>query len=288
MIIKEFAKKNQYYIESDKLEEDLQYLLNNKIFTNIRVNPYHGYHLDNIDLICEILNTRLLEISIEFRYLSFTKLSLCTNLERLSIMDDNKNIDFSNFIKLKSLGFTYSKTFIGLEKLENIEKLVIGGATHYIYDCIKNYNKLKYLELIQAKKFGLDNVISDNHKIEHLELCYLRDVIDLQYLLSIKDTLKELRIQNCKNIINFEVINEFKALERFVIDNCNTIESSKIFDNLPNLKQVTVIGKSYFVDGDIQNLAKPGLFVGIDNKKHYNMKYEDFKKYFRNPPEQMP
>jgi hypothetical protein len=206
MIIENFKKEKYYYIESESLDEDLQWLIDKGIYNNIVVSSYKGYKINNINRICEVLNEKLVTISLAKENIDLAKLMLCKRLEYLHVTGDNYFLDFSYFVYLKILRCKYNVTYVNLEYLTNLEELHVWSATDYVYECIKKYQNLKILELVQAKKFGLDKIISDIHKIEHLELCYIRDVIDLQYLLPIKDTLKELRIQNCKNIINFEFI----------------------------------------------------------------------------------
>ena len=83
-------------------------------------------------------------------------------------------------------------------------------------------------------------------------------------------------------------LEELNNLEILVFSDCNAIKDSSFVNNLKNLKQLSITGSTYFENGDIKNLQRKGLTIGLSNKKHYNVKSSQFVNYFRNPPEQMP
>lgn len=137
------------------------------------------------------------------------------------------------------------------------------------------------LTLVKPNNFSIGNLPNKSHYLESIHLSYCKEKLDLSELDQYKKSLKEIRISNSKNIINYEALGNLESLEIVVFTDCNEIDSAVIFSKLPNLKQLTILGKSFFKDGNIDCLIREGLTVGIDNKKHYTKKYSDFKNYYQ-------
>ena len=114
-----FNKENTYYISSEELGKDIEYILQNNI-KNVGVNLYKDYSLDNIDRLIEELPF-IEKLHIGCRGMNLEPLSELKKLQFLSLMDDNYNVDFSGLENLKHLFFTYDRSFKGLEKLINLD-----------------------------------------------------------------------------------------------------------------------------------------------------------------------
>lgn len=281
-----FNNEETYYISSNKLAEDVDYIIKNGI-VNIGINSYKQYTLDNISQISERINF-VKKIHIGCRNLKLQDLKKFESLEFLSLMDDNKDVDFSKNSKLKHLFFTFDKSFKGLSNLINLETLVVGKSSKDYHLQIKRYTKLINLELIQSKDFLLKDIINDESNYSKLSISHTKGQINLEELYPIRFKLKELRLFNCKNITSYDFLKNMQKLEVLVLSNCNSLPDSTFVDKLSNLKHISLTGNSFFEDGNIENLKKVGLTVGIDNKKHYNLKSDQFLNYFRSPPEPMP
>jgi len=89
------SDKYYFYIDSDNLEENIEWILANKI-ENIRLNKYEGYKLNTIEPILRLKSIKSLVVFLEGVDLS----TLCQlhELEELTIGELNKNIDVSNLV----------------------------------------------------------------------------------------------------------------------------------------------------------------------------------------------
>jgi hypothetical protein len=281
-----FNREETYFLNSKELDVDIDFIISNKI-DNIGINSCMGYSSNNINSISEKLS-HVKKLHLECEKINLKGLESFKDLEYLSLMEDNMNFDFSGLGKLKHLFFTYDKTFKGLEYLINLETLTVGNSDEEFQSVILKYSNLSKLEIVQPSSFSVANIINKQSNYEKLELSYVRKQINLDELLPIKDKLKELRIFNCKKVFGYEYLKEFKKLEILVFSSCNTIKNSDFVNDLNCLVQLSITGSSFFEDGDIENLVREGLTVGIDNKKHYNLKSNQFLNYFRSPLESMP
>src|SRR6516164_63107 len=90
------SSKQYFYINSDRLEEDVQWILANKI-DSIRLSQYEGYKIKSIEPILQLEHIRSLVIFLQGVDLS--KLHKLINLEELSIGESSVNIDVSNLKK---------------------------------------------------------------------------------------------------------------------------------------------------------------------------------------------
>src|SRR5215467_7016343 len=93
------SSKYYFYINSDRLEEDIQWILANKI-DSIRLSQYDGYKIKSIEPILQLAQIRSLVIFLQGVDLS--NLNELKNLEELSIGESNINIDVSSLKKLQS------------------------------------------------------------------------------------------------------------------------------------------------------------------------------------------
>lgn len=281
-----FNNEDTYYLNSNTLEKDIIFVENNKI-DNISINKYYNYEINNIKLISNKLNN-IKKFHIEIKNIDLTELIYFKNLQFISLIDEIKNVDFSTLTELKTLFFTFEKSFIGLDKLNNLENLIVSKPVNNFYNIIRLYYNLKSIELIQPKDFELNKIITKNSRLNRIIIFNSKAEINLRDLEPIKNQIKEFRITNCKNVIGYDFLSELLNLEILVISNCNQVPSPLFARNLINLKQITVIGSSFFEDGNLSGLMRLGLTVGIDNKKHYNINSNEFINYFDNPPTPMP
>ena len=273
--------KEYFFKFSDKfLKNDMNFVIDDSII-NISIKS---------SVLCKIieiypafvLSIKKIELDVDDK--NATIVEQLNNLEYL-LLTECTDVDFSNFVSLKQLYFTYSKSYKGLDKLNKIEVLSVYNANHFFLnsEIFKNYKELKKIQIVQSRLadfYFLQNLES----IEKVEISFVKDYLDLFQLLPLKNLLKEIRFNNSKNIVGYDILKKLTQLETIVFSDCNEISNSSFVDYLPNLKQLTVVGKSFFVDGNINNLQKNGLTIGIDNKKNYTLKSNAFLNYFRNPP----
>lgn len=266
-----------FYISSDELEENISFIKRNKIF-NIGINKLKGFKSNDLYPIIE-LKDQVKKISIG-RELDLSAISEFTNLEYLVSSSENASIDFSQLKKLKYLSFFYSRKMNGLESLENLETINVSKADEiFLSESIFcNYKKLHHLEIIQSKLPEEQGFLKCLVALKDLEFHYIKSRIDLKDLLAVKGSLEILKIGHSKNILSIDTLGKFKALKWLAIVDSVPLDSAAFVDELPALEVLVVLGSSYFVDGNIDNLKGKLRHVGIDDKRHYSLKSKDFKK----------
>lgn len=116
---------------------------------------------------------------------------------------------------------------------------------------------------------------SGNFKeLKRVELDSISKLQSLGELRNNASTLKELKIEACKNIKDFGVLTELTNLEKLSIVNCGELPSLRFIQNLPNLKFLVFL-RTNILDGDL-SYCKGIDYVAFDNKKHYSHKISDF------------
>lgn len=132
-----------FYLDSDKLEEDFQWIANNQI-DSIRLIP-ELYKIKSIQPILKLDNLKILDIFL--KDIDLSKLCQFKQLENLGIGEPNFNIDVSGLHHLKELYLLYHKHIKGLETLKNLEKLILvkGDIDFFKEELFKCWHKLNEL-----------------------------------------------------------------------------------------------------------------------------------------------
>lgn len=279
--------EDTYFISSLNLVEDIKYIINHNI-DNIGINSVKGYRDDNIREIGLKIGTIIRKLHVEKSYMDLKDIDLFPHITFLSVIDDNSNFDLSKNIEITKLLLANSKGVRGLDCLVNINSFSVSKADESIYVSIRCFTRLKKLYIVNPINFSFEKIINESSLIEYIDLSYCRNEVDISCLTPLKERLKVLRINNTRNLKGTHILHRFTRLETIVFRDCGPIDNCYFVNYLTNLKQITVAGKSYFIDGNIDKLLREGLTVGIDNKKHYSLKSNQFLNYFRNPPEPMP
>ena len=186
----------------------------------------------------------------------------------------NTKVDLSLFENIEYL-YGYYNQMKNLDKADTLEYLSILGYK----DVRKEISKLLKLQGLVLTKCNVINLafLNSLKKLERIELNYFRRLTDISDLANISATLKELEIRSCKKINNLEkTLIKLKNLHSLKLLNCK-LESLDWIKELPNLKNF-VFMDSNVVSGDISPAAHIE-YVAIDNKRHYNYKFDqDLKK----------
>jgi len=156
-----------------------------------------------------------------------------------------------------------------INSLNKIEQLILFGFTAK-KESLSNLNCLRRLTLSKGSFFNL-NFLPKASKLNYLEINSISKLKDVTDLKSMSDSLRELDFNGCKNIEDPEAtLSMLKYLE---VLKCNNVifENLKWIRNLPNLKQLILLD-SDVIDGDISH-AKDISYVAIDNKRHYNYRF---------------
>lgn len=180
-----------------------------------------------------------------------------------------KKIDLSKFGKLKWLGCDY-KEVTSLRSQKQLLSLVLYGYPSESTELVD----LVGLEELVLRNGSIDSLsfIQAESKLKNVELSYLSKLTSISGLTKCKN-LEYLEIQSCKRIGDLvetvQSLDTLKVLKLigFELDSLDWVKE------LPLLEQLVLI-KSNVLSGDISP-AKDIDYVAIDNKRHYNYRFDD-------------
>lgn len=272
------SEKYYFFINSDFLDDDMKWIKENKI-ENIKLVPSSdGYRIKSIEPILVLNNLKILDVFLEG--IDLSRLCEFRNLENLAIAELNINIDISNLYNLKSLYLLYQKNIKGLNTLFALEELILikGDALFFTDALFSSWLNLVDVTFLSPKMPPNLLFLKNCKKIKALEIYNSRSHFSILDLIFLKDTLEELKIGNCKQVQGIEeVLPKLAKLKWFALIDSIILKDTNFLKSLINLEVLVVLGTSYFENGDLTNLKGRFRHLGIDDKKHYNLKSKDFK-----------
>lgn len=268
-----------YFVNSDTLDDDLEFIRSKKI-ENIALNPFHGYKIDDINWLDKTPFIKKAEFGGCYD-INFDGLKYLTKLEHLTFFPaKNQKVDFSNLNKLTSLCFRFNNNMTGFENLKLLESLVISKAEISFFDShiFESYSRLKILSIAESKLPEPLQFLTSLSSLTHLQLNYIKSKIDLLELEKLAKSLEVFKLDHSKKVESFDTVKKLKKLKTLSVVDSIQLENAKFVDDLPQLETLIILGSSYFIDGNLTNLKRL-KHVSIDDKRHYNLKYEDLKGY---------
>jgi len=177
-------------------------------------------------------------------------------------------LDLSRFSKLKhlrinnkmykNLEFQTQLEILNLSPLKN-NKEKIDGLTNlkelYIFDC--DYNHLNFLANMKYLK--------------HFEIHYFPKLTDISALEN-NESIEFLQFYSCKKLNKLESLTSMKKLKRLNLENM-VIPNIDFIKYMKGLNFLSLMGTNV-LSGDISP-AKDIDFVSIDNRRHYNYRWDD-------------
>lgn len=179
-------------------------------------------------------------------------------------------MDLSVFSSVQNLRLMNHK-HKGLDKLALLQSLILGKINKRKKDLV-NLTKLRELTIIRGNIENID-FVQHMPNLKILSLSYLSKLKSLDYLSSVKGRLVELEIESCKNIDWNSDLSSLCNLKSLKIINSSPLSDISFVEKLTKL-EVLVITRTNIKDGNISP-AKEIKYVSIDNKKHYNYRYND-------------
>lgn len=260
-------------VESDRLDDYINYINEKKIKAIYICNLY--FFDSNIGFLkmCDFVEKVNLNCDcvIDFRGLYYLK-----KLKSLCVSATKGKIDVDNFRCLEHLRINM-KNVTGLDKLKSLKKLVLWSYNPKS----RNLSELSALHSLEELELIRSNINSFKgcEKLQNLRLLdctYMSKLTNLDYLEQIKDTLKILRFESCKNIQNHGYVKYLTNLEQLVYLKCGQMATIEFIKCLPDLKNF-VFTYTDVLDGNIAPCE--GLeHVAFTDKKHFSYKMCDFKK----------
>ncbi|HBG70028.1 MAG: hypothetical protein A2W93_07530 [Bacteroidetes bacterium GWF2_43_63] len=262
-------------IESERLEKCIEYIESGKI-SHISINSFMGYKLPDISFINRIKD-KIEGLHIPETKYDIQEINSLHNLKKLGFADNGKNIiDLSNFPELTSLACDYSKRLI---HLESCAKLMHLSLTGYKPSC-RSLIELPELPNIEGISLYKSNIATLNgiekfQRLSELELYGLSKLEKIESLISLKESLTQIEIENCKKISDYYFLGELKKLQTLRISDSGQIENLSFIRKMTNLKFLSFVGTN-ILDGDISHCLHLD-YVGFDNKRHYSHKMKMLK-----------
>lgn len=238
----------------------------------------------------------------------------CPSLEIIDVIPaktSTPNFDFSPLYtmpNLKSLscstyvGDSYSRnrkqTTIDYAFMQNLQDLRVYDALGKGHKNISSLSSLKSLQLTGASGQDLSDIIGSNvldslylmqckfRSLEGIEkegglrclyLNHCRVLEDIGALLSVRDTLTALEIENCSNIQDFSCLADMHKLEFLKLWGGNSLPSLAFLRELPNLK--TFVFNMEIQDGDLSPCLNLSWAYSERNRKCYNLRDDDLPKH---------
>ena len=269
------SSKRILLVESEKIDITIKFIGKEKI-SSIELNRLQGYKLADVSFLTEV-GELIEEITIIDDTINLDELRNVKNLKKIYIGGSNTStINFEWFKYLESCNIFWHSKLSSLSHCKNLKELVL---RKYVYNAktlnfISGLSSLKRLTLIQNKFSDLQMLKCFSH-LEELEISYNRDLKEISEIRDGAKSLVKLRIENCKNIVDYTAIGNLKELKYLAISSSADIKSLGFIRNLKNLEYLSFVGTNV-LDGDLSVCI--GLnYVAFDNKKHFSHTYETMK-----------
>jgi hypothetical protein len=272
--------KNEFFISKDFFEFDLDFIINNRI-SNIVIFNIPKLNAIQLEALLNLDFLESLHIGVPLGDLQ--NLSGKKNIKNLVIGEGNYNIDFSIFKNLEQLFIEFHKSNIDISHLVNLQILTFRNCRNSDFDWVTNFSCLKTLKKLELTDCYLPEELTFLESLNYLQEVeiYLNPKPFRLRSLSKCNQLEKLILSQCPHLQNMEDFPLFQSLKWLRLRDCGPIEDCSLFYDMPNLEVLIVTGKSYFVNGDLSGMMGRLKHFGIENKKHYSHKPEDFPSIFR-------
>lgn len=260
-------------LDSTMLAEDIAFLKKNNIKSITLIERSGGYILDNIDFLQSIPDLKEIYMAGCPCINNYNGLSYVKDLSVLVFSPQNNvKVDLSGLKSLNFLSFQYSNNIMGLKALSNITKLWVWGGNEDFFspNVFSVYKNLSTLEINQSKLQDLYFV----------ECCPLNTLIfnqvssnfTLAGLSKLSRTLKVLKFIATKHVRDISQLSSLVNLSSLILSNSFALDNCKIIANLKKIESLTLIGSSFFKDGDLSSIStivNNLKYNNIAKKRHY-------------------
>jgi len=260
-------------IESDRLDECIQYAKDNHIY-RIGVSRYDDYKFDNVNFLKE--NNFFKEVTIGDGEIDISAIHYLKDLKFLSLSSGKRPVDFTKFPHLTECSIDWNNKVTGLDVPNSIKRLTIWKFKPKSKDFgdLSGCNHVKHFHITESNVEVWDG-IEKLQALEYLEAYYLRNITNVKGLEKLAN-LKTLILSNCPRLSNHEDdLKHLKQVEDLrLIDSAN-LKSLKFIKSLPRLKSIIFAGTNV-VDGNITPTLELE-YAAFDNKRHYSHKMKTYK-----------
>ena len=234
-IIKEKGIKNIDISYNPKCKKDVDFL-KDEVFSEAKSIHISANCIENIDAVYELKNLE-----------SFS----------LNVVKPSFEVDFQKLPTLKRISFEWSKKFINIDKLKNLEDVKIWK---YPYDNLKLFSdlkKIKRMEFNQSKLINLEGIEALSNLIE-FELNYNRRLVSLKGFTSNHKNLKIFHSYSAPKLYEVnDYLSKLVNLEVILLSKVKEIDSLKFLNKLKKLRIIEIKEGAFKVaDNDYEPLKR--------------------------------
>jgi len=258
--------KQLLVVESDRLPECIEYC-NQKQINWLHISPYHGYHLDNVDFLCECKHVT--GISMQRGFSDYGGLYQLPRLASLSVIFTH-DIRLSELPALSDLSTDWSPQIEGtLLAAKLLKRLWLRGYKPKCRD-LSQMEALKHLDDLHIILSPIRSVrgIEALSKLKKLGLSYCYQLEDIRPISKLAGALQELEISHCKKIKDITYIRVLKRLRKAILSDSGNISSLNFIRRMPRLEFLSFVGTNV-LDGDMTPCFKL-KYAGFLKKRHYS------------------
>lgn len=266
-------------VSSDDIEGAID-IIQNKGVNALFLSSTFKYQLTHANWLSEVahLVKELVIFPVSHEKFDFSIIKKCKNLEILRVSNyKSSHVDISENRLLTFLYVRDGFHFSGFENTHELVDFFIGKPNFEYLQTVFNINDFVHLKntYISDCRTFMDLEFLANKKLDSLTL-YGAKSIDCKQLADL--SVSSLTLKKCKEAIDVEFLQKIDGLTDFRLIDSFTILSARDFLQFPSLNLLVVMGKSYFIDGDLTPMIGRLEYFSFDDKRHYNIKYEQFKK----------
>lgn len=266
-------------IDSSRLKQCIKYIHESNT-KNITINGAWGFAGTDINFLHE-LATELRGLHILEDRVNYDVINSLHELRFLGFSDNSRDtIDLSNFPKIETLAADHSSRLQGLVNANSLKSLSLTKYNPKAKNVteLSNLTKLKDINLFITNIISLDGIqnFTALNKIHIYRAPKLEQAAALPKL----KKLEEIEMESCKTFMDYSALSNVTSLKELKLFKCGDISSLSFIKSLNNLEFFSFWGTNV-LDGNLTWLEdiKDDHYVSFDNKRHYNHKVEDFKKY---------
>jgi hypothetical protein len=177
-------------------------------------------------------------------------------LESISF-SEAQAFNFSQLLRLRAAGGVWSSKWSGLAACTELESFHVSAYKRADLRELGAHRHLKAITLITTSVASMDGV-NDLPDLDYVEV-YRGSALARLTGLNGASSLKQLRIEGCRKLSDYDAIADLPALERLALDKCGPIPSLSFISRFPALKFVGLSGTE-LIDKDLHPcLAHPNL-----------------------------
>ncbi|MEK4424966.1 hypothetical protein [Solibacillus sp. FSL K6-1523] len=246
----------------------------------IRIN---GNFLSNVDFLKQLPNIKYLDLGKNnISDLSSIEDLNLNELEYLNFRGSLEGkLDLSSLSKLQDLLVLYDKKIKNLFTCTNLKRLVI----HHYKNKNNNVEEFKVLGRLETLEIWSSPIkdIADLQGLRSLRRVELRYLPKLESISGIENntSIKELWIQNCKKVNDWEVLGTLSNLKVLTIEACGNIPSLHFLDKLESLESIRLVSNTFIEDGKLSWLInkKSMKYFNTPIENHYDISIEALSKF---------